>query len=101
MGPPELKVTVVYVTPGAEDISELALPAGSTVRDAIEQSAVQTRHPQLADSPLEHGIWGRTVPGAQVLSDGDRVEIYRALTIDPKEARRVRAAVRRRRRGKA
>jgi uncharacterized protein len=98
MDRPELTVAVVYATPGIEDITELALPLGSTVDEAIERSAVLRRHPQLADGPLELGVWERTVAGGHVLSDGDRVEIYRPLMVDPKEARRVRAAVRRRRR---
>ena len=99
MGRSELSVAVVYVTPDVQDVTELALPAGATVNDAIERSAVLIRHPQLGSGPLDLGIWGSAVSGEQPLSDGDRVEIYRPLTVDPKEARRVRAAVRRRRRG--
>lgn len=97
MGQPEVTVAVVYASPDVEDITELSLPANSTVSDAVERSAVLTRHPQLNDL-VEFGVWGRVVPGEHVLSDGDRVEIYRPLTVDAKEARRVRAAVRRRRR---
>ena len=97
MGQRELAVAVVYATPDAEDLTELVLPSGATVQDAVDRSGVLSRHPPLAAGLLELGIWGRVVPAGQQLSDGDRVEIYRPLTVEPKEARRVRAAVRRRR----
>ena len=100
MGPPELHVSVVYCAPGCEDVSELKLPAGATVADAVDASGVRRRRPQLATGALDVGVWGRASPLTQRLKDGDRVEIYRPLSVDPKEARRVRAEVRRRRSGR-
>lgn len=84
-----LKVTVVYCAPGVEDLSEVRLPPFSTVRDAITVAQLATRWPQLRD-PFDVGIWGRRCSLDQRVADGDRVEIYRPLTIDPKEARRLR-----------
>ena len=92
-----LRVTVVFCAPGVEDVSEVTLPPGSTVGDAIEGAQIRTRRPQLRD-PIDAGIWGRRCSIDQPLIDGDRVEIYRPLTIDPMEARRARADLRRRRR---
>ena len=94
-----LRVTVVYCAPGIDDVVQLALPAGSTVADAIERSGVVARHSELSTRQLDPGIWGRRCAGNERLHDGDRVEIYRPLIVDPKEARRVRAEVRRRRSG--
>jgi putative ubiquitin-RnfH superfamily antitoxin RatB of RatAB toxin-antitoxin module len=99
MAPPELRVTVVYCAPGIEDLTEVRLAPGSTVADAIGAARVLDRRPEVASVAPDVGIWGRPCALAQRVEDGDRVEIYRPLTVDPKEARRVRADVRRRRAG--
>lgn len=96
----EVRVTVVYCAPGTEDISEVTLPIGATAADAVIAAGVLQRHVELEGLAADVGIWGCTCPPEQRLSDGDRVEIYRPLTIDPKEARRVRADIRRRRGGR-
>jgi len=67
----------------------LQLPAGSTVADALRASGVLEQH-GLALDALRCGVWGRVQPPAHVLRDGDRVEAYRPLSVDPKEARRLR-----------
>jgi len=92
-----LRVTVVFCAPGVEDVSEVTLPPGSSVEDAIAAARLRARRPELKD-PLDAGIWGRRCSLDQQVSAGDRVEIYRPLTIDPMEGRRVRANLRRRRR---
>ena len=97
MARPELRITVAYCAPGCEDIAELTLPVGATVSDAIRASGVLDRRPEIAAGAPDVGIWGRACAMTQRLEDGDRVELYRPLTVDPKEARRVRAEVRRRR----
>jgi len=97
MALPELRVTVVYCAPGCEDVSEVTLADGATVGDAIGAAGVLVRRPEVASSSPDVGIWGRPCALTQRVEDGDRVEIYRPLTVDPKEARRVRAEVRRRR----
>lgn len=100
MAPPDVRVTVVYCAPGCEDVSEVTLPAGATVGEAIGAAGVLERRPEIAATSPAVGIWGRSCALTQPVEDGDRVEIYRPLTIDPKEARRVRAEVRRRRSGR-
>jgi putative ubiquitin-RnfH superfamily antitoxin RatB of RatAB toxin-antitoxin module len=94
----ELAVTVVYCAPGVEDLVELHMPAGSTVRDAVEAAGMLARHHDLVGA-LDVGIWGRPCSQDEALRTGDRVEIYRPLRVDPKEARRIRARIRRRRAG--
>lgn len=86
-----MRVTVVVAWPEHASEVALALPAGATVADALAGSRLASRHPEidLARSPV--GIFGRRVARDRVLADGDRVEIYRRLVADPKEARRRRA----------
>lgn len=96
--PPTLEVSVVYLSPGLAFARLLRLPAPATVGAAIEASGVREQVPELAGEELEVGVFSQRRTLADPLHDGDRVEIYRPLTIDPKEARRVRVAVRRRRR---
>jgi putative ubiquitin-RnfH superfamily antitoxin RatB of RatAB toxin-antitoxin module len=101
MGLPDVAVTVVYCAPGCEDVSEVTLRAGATVADAIAAAGVLARRPEIAAAAPDVGVWGRARALSDVVEDGDRVEVYRPLTIDPKEARRIRAEVRRRRTGRA
>jgi hypothetical protein len=84
-----LRVEVVFSPgPGAVDHSRLMLTSGSTVLDALKASGLFERHGHL---DLERvGVWGRPAAAGQALRDRDRVEVYRALRVDPKEARRLR-----------
>lgn len=78
--------------PGQAQEWALQLPAGATLADALAASAALGYLPDTSISDAGCGIWGqRTGPG-QVLRDGDRVELYRPLTVDPKVARRERFA---------
>lgn len=83
-------VTVVLAWPDEATEVELRLPAGATVADAIEQSGVAGRHPRIDVAHAAVGIFGRRVERDRILSDGDRVEVYRPLVADPKDARRRR-----------
>jgi len=86
-----LRVEVVYCPrAGVVDSTELALPAPATVADALAGSGLAARHEGLALDELRVGVWGRLCGRDQALRDGDRVEVYRPLTVDPKEARRLR-----------
>jgi putative ubiquitin-RnfH superfamily antitoxin RatB of RatAB toxin-antitoxin module len=84
-----MRVEVVYALPAAYDATLVELPEGATVRQAIAASAIAVRHPGIELSQL--GIFGRRVGADAPLADGDRVEIYRPLRLEPKEARRERA----------
>jgi len=84
---PDLRVSVVYAEPTRQLVRELSLAPGSTVADAIRSAAIA-----VDAQDLRFGIFGRLAEATTPLRDGDRVEIYRPLKIDPKEARRRRAA---------
>lgn len=94
-----LRVTVAYCAPGVEDVSDVQVVRGSTVRDAIAAARIHERRPELKEI-TDTGIWGRRCSLDERLSDGDRVEIYRPLIIDPMEGRRARADLRRKRSAK-
>ena len=70
----------------------LLLTSGATLADALAASAAAGHLPGTDISEAGCGIWGKRVEPDQVLCDGDRVELYRPLTVDPKEARRERFA---------
>ena len=83
-----LSVTVAY-SPRAGVVDEvlLSLPEGATVADALRESGIPARHDT---SQLAVGVWGGLVEPSDRLRDRDRVELYRPLAVDPKEARRLR-----------
>ncbi|MDA0978320.1 MAG: RnfH family protein, partial [Proteobacteria bacterium] len=60
-------------------------------RDAVQASGIASHFPELELDELEKGIWGRRRPEDHEVRSGDRVEIYRPLVVDPREARRRRA----------
>ena len=89
---PVLHVTVAWsARPGEACEVAVELPAGARVLDAIRASGAMQGEAAVDISTQAVGIWGRSVGLEARLADGDRVEIYRELLMDPKEARRRRA----------
>jgi putative ubiquitin-RnfH superfamily antitoxin RatB of RatAB toxin-antitoxin module len=90
-GIPRLEVTLVY-SPAARQVREwtLALAAGATVAQALAASTLLEEFPELEKTCLSVGVWGLKAGLEQALNDQDRIEIYRALRVDPKVARRER-----------
>jgi len=86
-----LKVCVAY-SPRAGVVEEvqLDLPAGATVRDALNRSGLLQRFAEIDPVAPRAGIWGKLRGLDDALRESDRVEIYRPLLVDPKEARRLR-----------
>jgi putative ubiquitin-RnfH superfamily antitoxin RatB of RatAB toxin-antitoxin module len=86
-----LRVTVAF-SPAARETREwtVTVPQGSTVLDAIQQTTVTQEFPQIEVESMNLGVWGRRCIPAQTVRDGDRVELYRPLLVDPKIARRER-----------
>ena len=86
-----IEIEVAYSpTAGAVELIRLSLPAGSTARQALDASGLLERYPALVGSELSLGVWARACEGSTTLRTGDRLEVYRALRVDPKEARRQR-----------
>jgi uncharacterized protein len=86
-----LSIEVVCATPAEQVLIALEVPSGTTAGEAVERSGILRRFPDLDRARLELGVFGRVAPATTVLGDGDRVEIYRPLEADPKQARRRRA----------
>jgi uncharacterized protein len=86
VSPERIQVEVVYAEADRQTLIALELDKGSTVADAIVRSGIATRAGDISRRKV--GIFSRIVTSGTPLDDGDRVEIYRALLIDPKEARR-------------
>lgn len=84
-------VTVMY-SPGPRQVLEwaLELPEGATLRDAVLASGWREANPGQDLAAVEVGVWGRRGHLDQSVRDGDRVEVYRPLLVDPKVARRER-----------
>ncbi len=96
MAPASGTISVVVAhspSTGRVEWSTVELPVGSTIQDALRQASL-TEQPIAVNGDdagaLSVGIWGRISTLDARLRDGDRVELYRALTVDPKEARRLR-----------
>lgn len=87
----QVAVSVVCAEPERAFNVDLILPDGATVADAIAQSGIRDAWPDLEIRADRIGIFARKASLDMMLRDGDRVEIYRPLKIDPKEARRLRA----------
>lgn len=89
--PDRIRIEVVYALPDRAFRKTLLLPAGATVREAIELSGLLAERPEIDLASNRVGVFGRLKGLNDMLRDGDRVEIYRPLKADPKEARRKRA----------
>ena len=84
-----MNITLVYArAPRSVIETVVELTTGSTVQQALEVSGWWAQYPEVTELSL--GVWGRKASASFVLRDGDRLEIYRELRVDPKVARRER-----------
>ena len=83
-----IAIEVVLALPDAQQLVRIELDEGATVEQAIRASGLLAE----VSADLRFGVFGRLRDRSDAVSDGDRVEIYRALLADPKAARRARAA---------
>ena len=88
---PALRLIVVH-SPAPREVRQwaLELAAGATVLDALQASGIGAEFPGLQLNAQIVGVWGRKAQPDDPVSDGDRIEVYRALQVDPKVARRER-----------
>ncbi len=93
---PVIAIEVAYAQSAARQaLYPLRVKQGTTVAEALRLSGVFETFPELLGGGISVGIHARSVTLDKVVSAGDRVEIYRPLTADPKDARRLRAQKRR------
>jgi putative ubiquitin-RnfH superfamily antitoxin RatB of RatAB toxin-antitoxin module len=88
------RVEVVYATPTRQVVIEASVRPGVTVEQVIRASGMLAKFPEIDLTRQRVGIFGVIAHLQDAVHDGDRVEIYRSLVADPKEARRARAGSR-------
>lgn len=93
-----IPVEVAFALPHKQKIISLLVEPGTTAQQAVERSRISEHFPELDIGSAKMGIFGQSLgtkglenADKYVLHQGDRVEIYRPLKSDPKEARRKRA----------
>lgn len=89
--PGAIEIEVAYANPEQQVVVKLSVPPGTALTDAIRLSGLLQRFPEISLAGLQAGIFGVVCKPEHSLQAGDRVEIYRPLLHDPKEARRQRA----------
>ncbi len=90
---PTITIEVAYALPAKQKIITLELAEGSTVYEGALAAGMERFFPDLCVADAKLGVFGKAVakPQQALLREGDRVEIYRPLLIDPKEVRKARA----------
>ncbi|MGB5065220.1 MAG: RnfH family protein [Candidatus Competibacter sp.] len=90
--PNPIRVEVAYACPDEQVIIPVEVPEGATLEQAIVQSRIQERFPEIQLHTAKVGVFGKLGKLSATARAGDRVEIYRPLLADPKEVRKRRAA---------
>lgn len=88
----QFEVEVAYARPDEQTVLTVTADKGMTLLQAIERSGILEQFPEIDPEQSKFGIFGKAAKGDAELQPGDRVEIYRPLIADPKEARKKRAA---------
>ncbi|NKB38427.1 MAG: RnfH family protein [Gammaproteobacteria bacterium] len=86
-----LAVEVVYALKDQAYVQAVLVEPGTTLEEAIKQSDVLQKYPEIDLSLNRIGIYAELRNLQDIVDDGDRIEIYRPLQADPKDARRLRA----------
>ncbi|WP_150910966.1 RnfH family protein [Marinobacter halotolerans] len=88
-----IRVEVAFARPDKQEILALEVEEGTSAIEAVKRSGIVTLFPEIDPDSSNMGIFGKAIknPSSHELRDGDRVEIYRPLKIDPKQARLNRA----------
>ncbi|MCG5511760.1 RnfH family protein [Ectothiorhodospira shaposhnikovii] len=92
MSDERLRVEVAYARSDQQWVLEVSLPQGATVEDAIRQSGILDKVPEIDLAVNKVGVYGKLAKLNAALHHRDRVEIYRPLIADPKQVRKKRAA---------
>ena len=92
MSEARITVEVVFATPDEQVLEQLRVPADATIEAVIQKSGILARFPEIDLQTNKVGVFGKAAALTATLNEGDRIEIYRPLIADPKEARKKRAA---------
>ena len=89
-----MRLSLAYAQPQHQNVIAVEAPEGTTLAQALALFAPELRKlrgSSTLDELVVAGVWGRIQPPHYALREGDRIEIYRPLKADPKQARRARA----------
>ena len=84
-----MRVEVVFALADRQELLVVELPDGATVGAAIGRSGLARQFPDIDIDALQAGVWGKPIARSHVVREGDRVELYRPLEMDPRDARRL------------
>ncbi len=87
------QIEVAYALSDVQIIKKIDVSEGCTVKDALVFSEILNQFPEIDLATSKLGIFGKFVPLSALVQSNDRIEIYRPLIIDPKDARRQRAKI--------
>jgi putative ubiquitin-RnfH superfamily antitoxin RatB of RatAB toxin-antitoxin module len=87
-----VEVEVVYARPEMQRVVTIRVVAGTSAREVVRLSKLSESFPEIEKSTCPIGVFGAPVDNSYVVQAGDRVEVYRPLERDPREARRELAA---------
>jgi len=79
-----MKIGIAYALPQRQVWFDVELPNGATIQDAINRSGILKQFPEIDLEKQKVGVYSKLSKLDAVLNDGDRVEIYRPITCDPK-----------------
>jgi putative ubiquitin-RnfH superfamily antitoxin RatB of RatAB toxin-antitoxin module len=85
----EFEVEIVFALPDRQSLKSVPVATGETVADVVAKSGLRADFPEIEIDSLAVGIWGREADRTQPVKEGDRIEVYRPLEMDPREARRT------------
>jgi len=85
------KVEVIYATLEQQVLIEVVVDKSATIEACIQMSGILKSHPEIDLTQSKVGVFSQVKPLSHVVSEGDRIEIYRPLIADPKAARRKKA----------
>ena len=83
-----ISIEVAFALPEKQAIVSVTIADGATVGEAIAESAICAEFPAVDIDSLQAGVWGHPVERSACVRNGDRVELYRPLLRDPRDARR-------------
>ena len=86
-----ITIELIYALPNEQTLLTISVKEGTTIEEAIYQSGILEKYPEISLSEMKVGIFSKVTPLSEKLRDRDRIEIYRPLIADPKEMRRKKA----------
>lgn len=91
MNEEKIAIEVAFAAPEKQEVIALEVPAETLINEVVHLSGIESRFPDYSLWALTVGVWGEVKPETYVVQAGDRVEVYRSLVTNAKDARRRRA----------